>query len=262
MQCLNFTEILPISQRAEASMKMKPFRVIFACILSISFAFSASAQTKAPSVAPSREKAIAASVDRFFAQLQNQEPRSYRQMIQSLRPFVDQAYIEHLERELRPRLDQRFPRFSLVEKETHYVFEIGVGREKQRMELLKKDPRIFARFRGVEILHSELGDPWKIQEKLELGAAKGTAKQSLIKTLFLEEAQAFNWALFGGLAIVGVGVAAGLFFLSRSKIKSEHQVKVDVPENYNVQVDGNHQLDTNHTLNVPVIDKVLDRGQK
>ena len=238
-------------------MKTRPFRLIFACILSISFGLPAQAQSRPPKSGSSREQATAAAVDRFFVQLQKPEPRSYRQMIQSLRPFVARDYVENLERQLKPRLDQRFPRYSLTEKTNHYDFEIGIGPEKQRMQILKKDPKVFARLRGIEILHSELNDPWKIQEKIEL-AAKNPSEKVFLKRLFLEDAHAFNWALFGGLAVVGVGVAAGLFFLSRSKIKSEHQVKVDVPENYNVNVD----VDTNHTLNVPVIDKIIDRGQK
>lgn len=237
-------------------MKQRLNRLVFALILSISWTNPALANTATKASDPK-----VASVERYIGLLVNPQPRTYRQMIQSLRPFMDGEFLDHMEGKLKSQLEVRFPRYELKSEKEFTYLTVGQGRQKATLQILNSDPEIFARFEGVELTHADMQDPWKMMDKIEKAA---TGKKALWNVLFIEEARAFNWALFGGLALLGGGLAAGLYFLSRSKVKTEHQVNVNVPENYNVKVEAptqyNVDVDTNHTLNVPIIDRLINSG--
>ncbi|HRO67993.1 MAG TPA: hypothetical protein PL182_10550 [Pseudobdellovibrionaceae bacterium] len=238
-------------------MKNISYRPMIAILLSISLSVPATAR---PSKRTTASKA--AAVERFLNLVSQPEARTYRQMIQTLKPFVAADFLDHMEKKLASQLEMRFPKYELKDQGKTYLLILGSGTQSASLELLKKDPRVFARFRNQEILHSELSDAWKIMEKIEAGAKTPEEKAALFR-LLIGEAHAFNWALFGGLGLLGAGIAAGLFFLSRSKIKTQHQVDVKVPEamDVNVKVPTEYDINTNNSFSVPIIDKVLD-GQK
>lgn len=195
-----------------------------------------------------------AAIDRFLKQVSQPEARTYRQMIASLRPFVPGDFLDQMQKNLAPQMDIQFPKYQLIDQGESYALRLGSGSQKAELKILKNDPRIFAIFKGQAISHAEAQDPWKFMEKIKSIEEKGpTTKSSLIFSLALTSAHAFNWALFGGLSLLGLGIAMGLRSLSRSKITTEHQVDVNIPEKYDVDVDT--------SFSVPIIDKVID-GQK
>lgn len=245
----------------ENQMKNISYRPFIAVLLSISMGVSATAAPSSPRKAPAEANKVE-SIERFLNLVSHPEARTYRQMIQALKPFVAADFLEHMETKLGSQLEMRFPKYVLKDQGKTYLLTLGSGSQTASLELLKKDPRVFARFRNQEILHSELNDPWRIMEKIEAGAKTPREKAVLFRIL-VEEARAFDWALFGGLGLIGAGVAAGLFFLSRSKIKTKHEVNVNVPESIDVdvKVPTEYKVDTNNSFTVPVIDRIID-GQK
>ncbi|MBX3041507.1 MAG: hypothetical protein KF789_12440 [Bdellovibrionaceae bacterium] len=240
-------------------MKNMNYRPIIAIVLSISLSLSATAAPPAPRKAAANK---AESVERFLNLVSHPEARTYRQMIQALKPFVASDFLEHMEKKLASQLEMRFPKYTLKDRGTTYLLTLGTGTQIATLELMKNDPRVFARFRNQEILHSELNDSWRIMEKIEAGA-KTPEEKAVLFRLFVGEAHAFNWALFGGLGLIGAGIAAGLFFLSRSKIKTQHNVDVKVPQSIDVdvKVPTEYKVETDNSFSVPVVDRLIE-GQK
>lgn len=191
---------------------------------------------------------------RFLDLIDQPQPRTYRQMLQMLKPLASSEVVEELESKLQDRLDDRFPLYRLENRGEFLDLKYGKGSTERTLTFYKKHPKIFATINGVEILHSEIGDGMKVLEKIRLGI---DGKRSAKGVLFGEHAYAFDWALFGGLGLIGVGAAVGLYFLSRSKIKTESQVNVNVPTSYSVNVPTDYTVTTDNSIRVPQIDPYL-----
>ncbi|MBX2987118.1 MAG: hypothetical protein KF802_04400 [Bdellovibrionaceae bacterium] len=207
------------------------------------------------------------AIQRFFRQVDQPEARSYRQMLQTMKPYAPREIVEHMESKLKERLDEQFPPYKLFDKGDHLELKFGMGRNVEVLSLLKKDPKVFARLRGVDILHADVAHGWNLIRKIE-SAFDPKPKSGKAALLWIESAHAFDWALFGGLAILAGGIGYGLYSLSRSKVKLDVPQNftvtgnVNVPTSYSLDVPQNYNVDTNHSFTLPQLDKLLPGGQK
>lgn len=209
----------------------------------------ASAEAK---LTPRQEKAVA-SARKFLSFVDKPESRTYRQLLQSLKPFAPTAAMELLEKKMEPHLDQALPPIKLQDKGDVLEVRFGTKKSFEVLSIRKNDPKVFATFRDVEILWADMVDGVSALEKMER-ASKGAKSAALL--LLLPEAEA-SWFLLGGLAILGIGLAAGLYFMSRAK--TQHTVQVQGNTTHTVQVPTDYSVNTENAITVPQVDPYLPK---
>lgn len=196
------------------------------------------ANKPAPSEAQLRQ---AAAFQRFLNLVDKPEPRTFGQVLQSMKPFISLEVSEQLEKKIGPRMDNVFPFYRLKKSGDDLELEVGKNKSTQVMiHFFVKDPKNFAKVGNVLISRADTQDDLLFIEKLEKGVRSASRPSSLKALLFSEVAYAeFDWAIGLGLLAIAGGIAWGFSALSKSKIK------IDVPTNYNV----NANVPTAYTLN-------------
>lgn len=229
---------------------MRTFHRLTAFFCAALLTHPALATTSQPTLTPRQQKAVNSAM-KFLSFVDKPERRTHRQVFQMFKPFGQTAMVEHLEKEMTPLLDRPFPRMKVTDKGENLEIRLGSGSTHETLTVRKNDEKVFGVYRNVEILWSDMTDGVEALKKMEM-AAKG-GKTSALHELLFPRAHALDWGLVLGLGLIGAGIAAGLFFLSRAR--TQHQVHGTTT--HNVVVPTNYNLNTEHAITAPQVDPYL-----